>query len=125
MPVSCTVDRKKTKNKTQIICESMQNVIEQAKKQVTVFSELKKSLDYEPGLFRQAVEKGVTSKEDVKSVLTEQKNWKIGIKADIKADIMAEKRRLKAERKAKRQSGSPVTERRAPQKRRRKTGRLI
>ena len=126
MPISCEVSRKKTKTRTQIICESLGNVIDQARKEVDKFAELKKSLDYEPGLFRQAVEKGLAKKEDIQTVLTEQKLWKNEVKAEVRSDVMAEKRRLKSERRSKRQNNKqPSLKRKAPQKRRRSPGKLI
>ncbi len=124
MPISCEVSSKKTKSKTQIICESMSKIIDQAKKQLSVFSGIKKELGYEPGLFKEAASKGILKKEDARAVLSEQKAWKTEIKSDIKADLMAEKHRQKALRKTKRK-GIQQLQKKAPPKRRRAPGKFI
>lgn len=126
MPVSCTVSTKKTKTKTQIICESMEKVIDVARKEVKKHAVLKKELEYEPDLLRLAIEKGLMGgKEEVRKVLDERKLWKDEIKSDVKTAVMAEKQRIKQERKAKRKSGINVKISKKPQKRRRSPGRFV
>lgn len=125
MPISCEVSRKKNKSRTQIICESMQKVVDKARAQLTIFSDIKKEIEYEPGLFREAAEKGALNKDDAKALLAEHKTWKNEVKEDVKANVMGEKRRQKTLRKTKRQGSQPATQRKAPQKRRRSPGKFI
>lgn len=126
MPVSCTVSTKKTKTKTQIICESVEKVIAETRNELEKNNVFKKELGYEPDLLRVAIEKGLMGKkEEVKKLFDEQKQWKDEIKSDVKTAAMAEKQRIKQERKAKRKSGQNTTKPKTPQKRRRSPGRFV
>jgi len=127
MPASCTVSTKKTKTRTQILCQSMEKAIAEARNELAKDVAFKKELEYEPGLLREAIEKGlIGDKEEVKKLFDEQKQWKDEVKSDIKAAVMAEKQRIKQERRTKRKSGKGTQSASdKPQKRHRATGRLI
>ena len=76
MPASCQISRKKTKTKVQLLCDSVDKAIDDARSEIDKFSRIKKEVGYESGLFQEAVEKNLVRDEDLKQVMAEQKQWK-------------------------------------------------
>ncbi len=109
MPVSAEMTREKTKSKSEILCDRMDDLIAKSKKELAVFDKIKQEMDFEPGLLKKAVEMKLGSENDIKQVMTEMKEWKTEVKSEVKAAVMGKKQELKLERKNRRknQKGQP------------------
>ena len=102
MPVSATMSRKKTKSRSEILCDRMDEMIAKSKKELQVFSKVKEELDFEPGLLKKAVSMQLGSEEDIQHVMDDMKQWKSEVKNEVKTSVLSKRRELKLERKTRR-----------------------
>ena len=121
MPVSCEMSREKVKSKSELLCDQIDVIIQQAQKQITEFSKTKKELEFEPGLLKKAMSMKLGSEEDIKQVAAEMKAWKTEVKSDVKTVVNAKKQELRLERKERRKNLKlPETAKKTTTKRTRK-----
>ncbi|WP_281646021.1 hypothetical protein [Parendozoicomonas sp. Alg238-R29] len=121
MPVSCEMSRDKTKSKSELLCDQIDVIIQQAQKQVTSFEKTKEELEFEPGLLKKAMSMQLGSEEDIKQVASEMRDWKTEVKTEVKSAVMAKKQELKLERKERRKNlKQPLAEKQATTKRTKK-----
>ncbi|MCL6270179.1 hypothetical protein M3P05_09560 [Sansalvadorimonas sp. 2012CJ34-2] len=125
MPVSTTMNRKKTKSRSVILCDQMDELIAKSKKELNVFSKIKEELDFEPGLLKKAVSMKLGSEEDVQQVVDDMKQWKNEVKNEVKTAVMSKRKDIRAERKARRQdpwTKTPTTKTTARKKKKSRGG---
>ena len=125
MPISCTVSQEKRKSKSQLLCDAIDRAIENTQEQIVAFEKIKEEFAFEPGLLKQAVEKGLAPPEDIKQLLTDQQEWKTEVKSDVKSAVTAEKKRMRDARSKLRENLKNVIEKKVTLRRRRSKSKLI
>ncbi|MTI14103.1 hypothetical protein [Sansalvadorimonas verongulae] len=121
MPVSCEMNRKKVKSKSELLCDKIDGIIKQAQKQITAFTKTKNELEFESGLLKKAMSMKLGSEEDIRQVAADMKTWKTEVKSDVKSAVNAKKQELRFERKERRKMLKlPETEKKTTAKRTRK-----
>ncbi len=110
MPVSTPINTKKTKSRSEELCERMDAMIATAQAQVKIYANIREDLEVEPGLLKKALSMKLGSEEDMKQVVAEMNSWKAEVKHDLKAALTEKKNELKLARKERRknlQEGMP------------------